>query len=241
MFKRKLLLFLTLFLLLFNISAYADNTGSIKVFFINGLNARFYQIGNYDSNGKLIKNQEFEDLETVESGEIKKFLKNHSDIDYKLCQASEGEFILSDIEKGVYYLELVPNSKYEMDGILIEMPLKIEESNTEEWFYEIEPKFEKKQDKSTTISKEIQILPKDNNAEILEIYETEVSNNSTEYSDPIINKQETLFNIKLAKTGDDFSLWVIAVSILSITYIVYYIRRINKNKNLKGVKRSEPK
>ena len=108
-------------------------------------------------------------------------------------------------------------------------------------FYEIEPKFEKKQDKSTTISKEIQILPKDNNAEILEIYETEVSNNSTEYSDPIINKQETLFNIKLAKTGDDFSLWVIAVSILSITYIVYYIRRINKNKNLKGVKRSEPK
>ena len=86
MFKRKLLLFLTLFLLLFNISAYADNTGSIKVFFINGLNARFYQIGNYDSNGKLIKNQEFEDLETVESGEIKKFLKNHSDIDYKLFQ-----------------------------------------------------------------------------------------------------------------------------------------------------------
>lgn len=233
MFKRKILSFLTLFLLLFTISTYADNSGSIKVFFIDGLSARLYQIGNYDSNGKLIKKNGFNDLEVVENSEIKDYLKDHSEINYKSYKASNGEFILSDVESGVYYLELVPNREYEMDGILIEMPLKTEGSNMKEWFYEIEPKFEKKESVETTTSKGIQTSTGKHNIEIPIVHETE--NHPEPHAEKITNQSEKVSNIKFAKTGDAFSIWIIIVLALSMAYIIFYIKKRPK------FKRSEKK
>ena len=225
----KCLLFI---IVLATFSAYADdNLGSIKVFCIDGLSVNLYQIGVYDSDDNFIKNTNFNDLSSIEAKEIERYLASHQNIKGTVYHASDGEFVMSGMEKGVYFLKLVPNSKYRMNSILIEMPMKLSESNTQEWFYEIEPKFELVSPKPLNPGTQMPEKEETDRDPIKEDLDDSpiIQINESESPKDNLFFQDDKGNIHLSQTGDSFNfVIVIFVLGLSLSYIIWYLRKKKK-------------
>lgn len=228
----KVLLFITL---LFTVPVYASEmTGTIKVFFLDGLSARVYKIGTYNTKEVFTLSDEFKDLKAVEEREIESYLAAHQEVKGDLYTAAKGEFIISGLEKGTYYLTLVQNKDYRMNGILIHMPMQVSENGIPEWFYEIEPKFEKKPQKPGSELSSDESLS-ESGPEKVEIPTIQTDQNETDkiLDDEVPRAQKDSDNDKgglhISKTGDTLGAGVLAVMLISAAYIIWYLKRkLNK-------------